>query len=141
MKGTALLSQRNSLDGELWPAAQKVGCGQQLWGHPNTVSLMSGTGPTPQAQLPSPLRGWPSEGELSSQPSFLHSASPNSYLSQGGGRASWDLSPSPSRSSRYSSHIIPGMVAVTRTERASPGTSGLLSTVTLACPGQAKSGP
>lgn len=69
MKGTALLSWRNSLDGELWPAAQKVGCGQQLWGHPNTVSLMSGTGPTPQAQLSSPLRGWPSESKLSFQPS------------------------------------------------------------------------
>lgn len=139
MKGTALLSWRNSLDGELWPAAQKVGCGQQLWGHPNTVSLMSGIGPTPQAHLSSPLRGWPSESKLSFQPStrpsFLHSASPNSYLSQGGGRASWDLSPSPRRSSRYSSHIIPGMVAVTRTERASPGTFGLLSAVTLACPG------
>lgn len=63
-------------------------------------------------------------------PSFLHCTSPNSYLSQGGGRASWDLSPSPSRSSRYSTHIIPGMVAVTGTERASPGTSGLLSSYT-----------
>lgn len=136
MKGTALLSQRNSLDGELWPAAQKEGCGQQLWGHPNTVSLVSGTGPTeagPQRVSPHP--------SLPPLPSFLHGASPNSYLSQGGGRASWDLSPSPSRSSRYSSHIIPGTVAVTGTERASPGTSGLLSTVTLVYPGQAKSRP
>lgn len=69
MKGTALLSQKNSLDGELWPAAQKEGYGQQLWGHPNTVSLVSGTGPTPQTQLPFPPRGWPSEGEPPSQPS------------------------------------------------------------------------
>lgn len=113
-------------DGGLWPAAPGpcIGQPQASTSFPSTGGPVPGTQPTTQGNLtsfpslPFPLKGSPPAPEISSQPSRPWPSCPisscllHSYLSQGGGRASWDPSPSPSRSSRRSSQVLSGMVAV-----------------------------
>lgn len=79
---------------------------------------MTPTLPGTQDFFPSlffPLQGCRPELEMVSQRPSPCPSLPHTYLSQGGGRACWDLSPSASRSSRCSSQVLPGMVKMTMT--------------------------